>query len=232
MLAFLTALSMLPAAAKDLPVLTPKLGPVQDVSAENIERWNQNFAAMNAGKELAVEDFADGFDETMDGPWSTITAACSWYCGGELYKQTSSSTLPKSSKSAYDAGNLHDSDIRTAWVEGKDGEGIGESVSFFFKPKSPRVNTISIWNGYQKSPEIYQKNSRPRKLKVHVNGTPSYILQLEDTRAVQAFTIAPVRSEKEGVDLEIRLEILEVYSGTKWKDTAISEINFDGLDVH
>jgi len=32
--------------------------------------------------------------------------------------------------------------------------------------------------------------------------------------------------------LKIKFEILEVYEGDKYKDTAITEIYFDGIDVH
>ena len=31
---------------------------------------------------------------------------------------------------------------------------------------------------------------------------------------------------------EIRFEIIEVYKGDKYADTAISELFFDGIDVH
>ena len=55
------------ATAEELTVLKPKLGGVQDVSKKNIARWDQNFKDMGEGKEIRKEDYADGFDETMEG---------------------------------------------------------------------------------------------------------------------------------------------------------------------
>jgi hypothetical protein len=220
------------AEASELKTLKPSISQTQDVSKENIDRWQQNELALRKGKGIAKENYAKGFSETSEGPWSTMTLGDSWYDEAQLYKQTASSALPTTKTINYSAQSLHDSDIRTAWIESKDDYGIGESVSFFFKPNSPRVTQILIWNGYQKSPELYEKNSRPKMLELHINGIPQYRLQLEDTRALQTFSIDPIRSEEEGVDLELKLKIIEVYQGSKWKDTAISEINFNGLDVY
>ena len=50
--------------------------------------------------------------------------------------------------------------------------------------------------------------------------------------STQTFEINPIQSVDSTKDLIITLEILEVYPGSKYKDVAISEINFNGLDVH
>ena len=36
----------------------------------------------------------------------------------------------------------------------------------------------------------------------------------------------------DGSDLVLKFEIIEVYKGLKYNDTAITEIYFDGMDVH
>ena len=65
-----------------------------------------------------------------------------------------------------------------------------------------------------------------------VNGKPTAILELKDVNSTQSFKINPIQSTDSTKDLILTLEIIEVYKGTKYDDVAVSEINFDGLDVH
>jgi hypothetical protein len=65
-----------------------------------------------------------------------------------------------------------------------------------------------------------------------VNGKPTAILELKDIKNTQSFKINPIQSTDSTRDLILTLEILEVYKGTKYDDVAVSEIGFDGLDVH
>ena len=57
-------------------------------------------------------------------------------------------------------------------------------------------------------------------------------MDLNDTTASQRFEIEPIQSTIENQDLVLTLEILEAYEGEKYTDLVISEINFDGIDVH
>ncbi|WP_449384816.1 hypothetical protein [Chitinophaga rupis] len=57
-------------------------------------------------------------------------------------------------------------------------------------------------------------------------------MELSDTTAQQSFKIEPVRSTIKNKDLVLTFEIQEVYKGNKYMEVAVSEINFDGLDVH
>ena len=61
------------------------------------------------------------------------------------------------------------------------------------------------------------------------------ILDLEDSRTLQWFDIGIVGYCPEaGVDTSwtLKFEIMDVYPGTKYDDTVISELYFDGLDSH
>lgn len=165
---------------------------------------------------------------------------CSWYCGGVVDSMFASSELPSNKQLTYRASNAHDLDFRTAWVEGKTGPGIGESITYIFPPENPRITTIKIANGYVKSEKAWRENSRVKKLKLYVNGNAYAILNLEDKRVLQIFTVGPFgHSDRINWDIlksqpptNLRFEILEVYPGDKYEDTCISEIFFDGLDVH
>ena len=81
-----------------------------------------------------------------------------------------------------------------------------------------------------KSQTAWQNNSRVKKLKVYVNNKPYAFLNLEDSRSEQTFNIAPLTDKKK--QWTMKFEIVEVYKGEKYDDTALSEIYFNGMDVH
>ncbi len=174
---------------------------------------------------------------------------------------TASSALKATSKNTYDDRNISDLSYQTAWVEGVEGYGIGEFVAFHFQPGHPRITTVIIANGYIKDKNTWKNNSRVKQLKMYVNNKPFAILNLKDVYAEQIFKIPiigynityftnkdgttgwkykdengrNVKSYHENSELQpdsIKFEILSVYKGDKYKDTAITEIYFDGLDVY
>ena len=172
-----------------------------------------------------------GYDEMQDGYFGLGTEGCSWYCGdGGPIKITASSRLANQGANNYNEKNLHDFHANTPWVEGVQGYGIGEWVEYTFKAQNPRITTIIILNGYNKSESAWKNNSRVKKLKLYIKGKPVAILNLEDTRCTQFFEIDPVTDANK--EWTMKFEIVDVYKGDKWDDTAISEIYFDGLDVH
>jgi hypothetical protein len=91
-----------------------------------------------------------------------------------------------------------------------------------------------------KSEKAWKENSRVKKLKMYIDNKPLAILNLYDTRKEQHFKFEPLGySDREDWDKlkskswwTIKFEILEVYGGDKYDDTAITEIYFDGIDVH
>ena len=83
-----------------------------------------------------------------------------------------------------------------------------------------------------KSEETWKNNNRVKKLKLYVNGVPFGILNLKDSLTDQHFSVGTLGHNKNGTDLILKFEILEVYKGSKYNDTAITEIYFDGIDVH
>jgi len=136
----------------------------------------------------------------------------------------------------YSADNLLDGDLDTAWVEGAVGYGEGEWLEIEFKSWYNRG--IGIINGYTKTQETYYKNSRIKKLKIE--------LFQEDGRIIQQIKDLPDRDYRtlnksafwsfvDKLDYDssaalhttkIRLTIMEVYPGTDYQDTCISEVFF------
>jgi len=168
--------------------------------------------------------------EEGEGPLMNI--GCSWYCGGGPYKVTASSSLTGKSEDQYAASNAHDLNILTGWVEGAAGNGIGEYLEFHFMPNTPRITSFEIFNGYQKNKVVWGKNGRVKSFKYYIDGVFQHTIDLADAAGGQLFDIEPLRSNTEGQDLVLRFEIAEVYPGTHYEDVVITDIMFDGMDVH
>lgn len=220
-----------------LKTFTPKEKFALDVSEKSqreIERRDLLLRKKTLTKQEQKELTAllEKHDETIESVWDIIGMECSWYCGEGNYAIKASSSLSKAEGSSYVAKNANDLSYQTAWVEGKDDEGVGEYLEYFFKNRSPRITQIIISNGYVKSEVAWRNNNRVKKLKLYVNGKPYGILQVADSRDDQVFEVGTLGRNKDGTDLVLRFEIMEIYKGDKYNDTAITEIYFDGIDVH
>ena len=211
----------------------PKKVVKPDLSAKRekeINRQNELLQkkAPTASEQKELNILLEKYGEVVENAWDIIDGGCSWYCGGGNYKIKASSSLGDSYKAEF----ANDLSYKTTWVEGKKDEGIGEYLEYYFKNDSPRITEIIISNGYMKSEETWKNNNRVKKLKLYVNGVPFGILNLKDSRTDQYFSVGTLGHNKNGTDLILKFEILEVYKGSKYNDTAITEIYFDGIDVH
>jgi hypothetical protein len=172
------------------------------------------------------------------GYWDILGGGCSWYCGGGADTIIASSTLKPQGNISYDARHAEDLSYKTVWVEGVPGYGIGEYLLYKFRPATPSITEIIVVNGYVKNEKAYRENSRVKKLKVYLNDQPYAVLNLDDKRSSQHFKIpTPLgreRNDKSPLALpwSLKFQIAEVYKGTKYDDTVITEIYFDGTDVH
>lgn len=227
-------------AQDNLKLMNPKIGRVPDLSDSTQKIYEmrdklgrQNFDTMTKEQKDEYWKWTLKTDETKSDPFDIIGGGCSWYCGGNSYKQTASSTLKSSGTATYTPTNAHDLSYKTAWVEGTAGDGIGEYIEYYFKNDCPRVTSFYISNGYVKSDKAWKDNSRVKILKLYINNKPYALLNLQDTKADQIFKLdEPIGRYKGGKDMILRFEIVDVYKGDKYKDTAITEIYFDGIDVH
>lgn len=235
---------------QELKTLIPIEGETFDFGIEVQNDWKKREQLL---EDLASEEkswdhlteeesrLLDVYDETYESIWDVEGGGCSWYCGAGEYTVTTSSELSSQGKIAYKAENLTDFSYETAWVEGKEGYGIGEFINFSFVATHPRITTLIFANGYVKSKKAWKNNSRVHELKMYVNNQPYAIIALKDVYSKQLVMLEkPLGNSdrndfdklKEKGDWTIRFEILSVYKGDVYDDTAISEIYFDGLDVH
>jgi hypothetical protein len=248
---FLTAFS-LTTFGQTIKEMTPTLGYLVDKSPEGEiefikarEKCETVWAKINNQKDyetLSVEDkkIYDNCDETYENYYDVLGQGCSWYCGGGQDTASASSELKPFKGFKYSASNSHDLSYKTAWIEGVPGYGIGEYLVYHFPPQNPRITKIIIVNGYVKSEKAWKENSRVKKLKMYIDDKPFAILNLADTRQEQTFSFEPIgygdRDDWKKLEAKpwwtMKFEIMDVYKGDKYDETAITEIYYDGIDVH
>jgi hypothetical protein len=132
-----------------------------------------------------------------------------------------SSVLAAAQGNSYGPRNLADGDDKTAWVEGSGGQGVGEFVVLEFdQPRT--VRGLTVRNGYDKSPDIFAKNSRVKDIELRFSSGDSIQATLKDQAGPQHLALKQPINAK-WVELIIR----SVYPGTKYSDTAINEIEVD-----
>lgn len=130
---------------------------------------------------------------------------------------TTSSNL-KSSDS-YKGDNLFDNMREYAWVEGAEGNGIGEKVTFNTQ-KGLKINSIKIWNGYQRSPSHHYSNA---KLKTF-DFTTGELTENNEIRNSETSQVVNFENTFKGD--EFILKITDAFDGNSYEDLAISEITF------
>ena len=115
-----------------------------------------------------------------------------------------------------------DRSLNTAW--NTDGRISGEWIQFSVQyGQSYEIGGFRIANGYWKDSSVYSKNSRARTLDVYCDGQYVQTFQLTDSKDYQTFVFdQPVEASS------IRFQIVDGYSGSKYQDCAITEIELLG----
>lgn len=118
----------------------------------------------------------------------------------------------------YTPYNLNDNNLTTPWVEGASGYGKGEYIEFSSLYEREIVH-IDINNGYAKNTNLFNKNASVKKIKLEFSDGTEIVKELKNTANTQDITLnRPVRASW------MRLTIIDVYPGSKFEDTCISEV--------
>jgi hypothetical protein len=143
-----------------------------------------------------------------------------------------SSCLHSQGGNKYTEVMMSDGNFNTAWCEGAKDDGIGEWIEFHLK-NHPGKNAgktsfsgINIANGYLKSKDTWEKNSRVKEFKMDINGKTVCYINLSNSMFDQYVTFSDCYSVKPG-DV-IRFTITEVYPGSLYTDTCITEMVLNG----
>jgi hypothetical protein len=140
------------------------------------------------------------------------------------YDATASSTLAAQGKHNYDVVNIKGDPTRevpSPWVEGVEGDGIGESITLNVKRPLPLYG-ILIQPGYYEydDKEPWLKNNRVAALEIMLNDEHTFTESIPDERFERPYLIR-VRDYTKPVN-KIKLVIKGVHRGTQFRDTCIS----------
>jgi hypothetical protein len=143
------------------------------------------------------------------------------YDNAGTLRYCATSVLAPQAGNNYAVGNLFDGNLATAWVKGRPGSGIGEWIVVEFAG-GRLVRSLSIANGYQKSSEVFQANSRVRKLRVVSSRGDTRIVSLDDRMGWQQIAVNPPL-----VGSWAQFVVEDVFPGSKYSDLALSELKID-----
>lgn len=213
------------------------------------ENHNQDPADLRAkvGEYLSPDEDGLSFIEDPSGELygfeEDLTEGCSVWCAVRDYKVSvdASSVLAPQGNQKYDAENVINGSKENAWVEGVNGNGIGESITI---TKSYDVDCASIVpdeeciffyeicfvNGLARNEKTWKANGRVKSLKFYYNGQEQGTIELEDTMKPQYVSLSGLNlAAKNNKESVFTFEIADVYPGDKYEDTAITgiEIGFD-----
>ncbi|RBP47331.1 hypothetical protein DES53_101128 [Roseimicrobium gellanilyticum] len=203
-----------PTLEDDLVITLRPGGFGQAVITENTTtgetEWNHT-SYMGWGAKMSFEE-----DSKMGGQWELRR---------QDFKATASSTLTPGKEFRYDAQLLAEDDPDTgssAWVEGVKGDGLGESVTLTLD-KPAKVRRIGLVNGYAKNEDIYRKNNRVSRFDVSVNGGAAFPVDVPDERLGSEMFYFDLPASAGDVST-VKLTIAGVYKGSKYQDTALSDV--------
>lgn len=166
------------------------------------------------------------FKKNQENKWKITGEKNYFYYGNEkvskiVYITDWDSVEASSELDDYVSEYSIDNKIDTAWVEAEeDDDGIGEWIKLQNEIEK-EVSGIEITNGYCKSEEIYFANNRIKKIKVEFSDGTFFYKEFEDNAM---FNFQKVDFSEKVKTKYIKIIVLEVYKGSKYKDTCISEI--------
>lgn len=203
------------------------------VDIENIDLIELEPSEFKNFNDFREEDIA--YQKKYIYLWSTFTKG---YVDKLNIKVKTSSILK-----GYPVTNILDKKIETAWVAGQgvNGDGIGEWVSldiYTEKKYSPSdITLFGIIPGYIKNDKSWEENNRIKTALLVIKTSPSYTrepdhfavlrLLLNDSKELQVFKVGRYQKYN-SFSQKVWLIIEDVYKGTKYSDTCISEIYLRG----
>ncbi|MBJ2172751.1 hypothetical protein JBL43_00785 [Aureibaculum sp. A20] len=208
----------------------------------------ENCKFYNSKGHVIVDNYQNFYPkEPLDIKAEAITEYAAWSeeinSNGEFeavcpntFNIKTSSNLTSANNISYGGENLSDialhSNDNLAWVEGAKGNGIGEKIFFevnsIIADNEPwgLMGRFVIVNGYAKNMSTWKNNNRVKKIKIKRNNHTIAYLDLLDTPTVQSFNLGEIVF-KNGFTIGevLEFEIIDVYQGNKYNDTAITYLS-------
>lgn len=148
-----------------------------------------------------------------------------------VYYPYASSQLEDNSESygKYSTDNMFDNDLSTAFVEGAEGDGIGQMIKVPFDDnRSYEISKIKIYPGYQKDAKTFKNNSRPTKLSFCFPDGHYFVQEFDYGDATKGYfeiDLKKIFSENVVAHYCV-ITIEDAVKGDKFEDCCISEVEF------
>lgn len=186
-------------------------------------RYPQSFYAELAKERAASACAAPKAEQVASAP-SVATATRSAIRSGTCQTgpfdvdYCASSVLKPSKAIRYEPSMMFDGNRETAWVEGEADNGINETLTLHFG-RDRLLSGFEIINGYDKTQRIWEANARVKTLDATTSDGQTLTVSLQDVRGASRVDFRPpIRTGW------LELRIRGVFPGSKYKDTAISEL--------
>jgi hypothetical protein len=152
------------------------------------------------------------------------------------YSVTAVTSELKENNITYEVGNILDISHLKPWVEGSQGDGVGEKITVVVDNPSKFLPNAPLWhfhllisNGFvdYNRPYLYEYNNRIKRLRIYYddNREDCITVELQDTPDFQFFNF--YFNNRYGDNITI--EIDEVYPGSRYNDTCINYLQiFEG----
>lgn len=225
----------------------------KDIEKESINIENKDTSKIYTAYTKDFIDIPESGDETFlytnlgkyFGWEEKLSAGCSSWCSVSDYSVNvkASSALKPHGKFSYSPSNIDDVSRENAWVEGVEGNGIGEYIeieqSCLIRNSEYETDInfteLCIVNGYAATEKNWNENNRVKELKMYFDNKYVTTIVLEDVIKQQYIDISEFDLKvQNGETAKFKFEINDVYEGTKYNDTCITGllIEFSGRTGH
>lgn len=209
-------------------------------SSKIYPKWIRKFIGFDNDNQCVYSDDGEFF-----GWKENFWGGCSSWCSVSEYSNevTASSTLKSHGKFSYSPENVSNEERGNSWVEGVDGDGIGEYIEITQAclVRDEKYETdigfteLCIVNGYAATEKNWKENNRIKELKMYFADEYIGTIVLEDTIYPQYIDISSLNLKvANGEKAKFRFEIADVYNGEKYEDTCLTGllIEFSGRTGH
>lgn len=231
------------------PLLTALLiiTPVFALTSNDISVTSPPYEIINNIKPIDLRPSkTDYMDYLKDEQSSQTRNGGSWSTTNHIGLDTLDVTLKSSSTSkGYPLQNILDKETASAWVEGNSGNGIGEWIGLLLEATKDveystpfTVSYFSMIPGYAKSMKTWTENNRVKTALLVINSPDTaptskykyvvYRLHFLDWNGLQVFSLPNDRAPSNLMIKKVWLIISDIYKGSKYNDTCISEIIIGG----
>jgi O-phosphoseryl-tRNA(Cys) synthetase len=139
---------------------------------------------------------------------------------------SASSHLPTDHGGQYQSWIAMDGSLGTAWVEGVVGPGVGEWIQLSF-PGTVEIHYINLDVGYDRDADIFYANNRIKRVTFIFSNGEQIEMPLSDIRGMQMIVLA--RAPGPSIETTfVKIVIEEVYPGSRYDDTCLSEVEVWG----